>query len=338
LLDNFNNNYFKIVFLFRKSFSGSFSIEKIFTDISKNLPRNFIVKSRVNKYFSNQYFHILYDICSVFFIKSDIFHVTGDTNYITYFLNKRKTILTIHDCINLESSSGFKFFIFYIFWYWIPIKKSKYITFVSHETKNNVLKYFKINDTKIRIIYNHLPEGYTKFPKDFNKELPNILMIGSAPNKNITNQIKALIGIKVHLTIIGIIPNDTIKLLKNNNINYHNYYNLTDQEIINEFKKSDILLFASTYEGFGLPIIQSQAIGRPVITSNISSMPEIAGKGACLVNPFNIQDINFKLLKCINDENYRGYLINEGFNNIERFTLDKTMIEYKNLYNEMFIK
>jgi hypothetical protein len=88
-------------------------------------------------------------------------------------------------------------------------------------------------------------------------------MIGSAPNKNITNQIKALIGMKVYLTIIGIIPNDTIKLLKNNNINYHNYYNLTDQEIINEFKKSDILLFASTYEGFGLPIISLRKLKPP---------------------------------------------------------------------------
>ena len=72
-----------------------------------------------------------------------------------------------------------------------------------------------------------------------------------------------------------------------------------------------MLTFVSTYEGFGLPILESQATGRPVVTSNVSSMPEVAGDAACLVNPYDADSIREGILRVINDDAYRKDLMGE---------------------------
>ena len=82
-------------------------------------------------------------------------------------------------------------------------------------------------------------------------------------------------------------------------MSYKVYCNLSNEEIKKKYEDCDILTLVSTYEGFGMPIIEANRVGRPVITSNILSMPEVAGEAACLVNPFDIENINF--LRIIND-------------------------------------
>jgi glycosyltransferase involved in cell wall biosynthesis len=323
----------KIVYFKRKNFNGSYSIENVFNQIETHFKFKYYVINNINKYFSNQYLFLFYDIIKAYFKQGEINHITGDVNYISFLLNKRKTILTIHDCINLEISRGIKFYIFWLFWYWIPIKKSKYITVVSQTTKLNLLKYFKINEKKIKIIYNPIPNGYSKNIKVFNTICPAILIVGTTPNKNLINQITTLKGIHCKLTIIGKIDDETKLLLNKLKVNYNILFNLSDSEVINEFLNCDILLFASFYEGFGLPIIQAQAIGRVVITSNLSSMPEIAGKNACLVNPYDINEIKVAINKCINDKLYRDFLIANGFENIKRFEPNTIFHEYENLYD-----
>jgi glycosyltransferase involved in cell wall biosynthesis len=83
------------------------------------------------------------------------------------------------------------------------------------------------------------------------------------------------------------------------------------------------VVFPSLYEGFGLPIVEAQAVGRPVITSNLWSMPEIAGEGACIVDPYDVQSIKSGLMRVINDTEYRENLINKGFENVRRFDEEK---------------
>lgn len=77
-------------------------------------------------------------------------------------------------------------------------------------------------------------------------------------------------------------------------MSYKVYCNLSNEEIKKKYEDCDILTLVSTYEGFGMPIIEANRVGRPVITSNILSMPEVAGEAACLVNPFDIENINFQ--------------------------------------------
>ena len=98
----------------------------------------------------------------------------------------------------------------------------------------------------------------------------------------------------------------------------------------------DLLVFVSTYEGFGLPILEAQATGRPVITSNVLSMPEVAGDSACLVDPFDVSSIRKGILKVINDPAYREKLIKRGFENVKRFQPDKIAEQYADIYRGLF--
>jgi glycosyltransferase involved in cell wall biosynthesis len=100
----------------------------------------------------------------------------------------------------------------------------------------------------------------------------------------------------------------------------------------------DLLAFASTYEGFGLPILEAQLTGRPVLTSNLSPMKEVAGTGAVLVDPYDLQSIRLGLLKIIQDSELRGRIVEAGFENVQRFNPDAVAKKYTALYEELMIK
>ena len=95
-----------------------------------------------------------------------------------------------------------------------------------------------------------------------------------------------------------------------------------DEQMPALYPGAKALVFPSLFEGFGLPILEAQASGCPVLTSNISSMPEVAGKGALLVDPYSVDDIVLGLEK-MEDRKLRMEIIKEGFENIKRFSWRK---------------
>jgi len=145
----------------------------------------------------------------------------------------------------------------------------------------------------------------------------------------------ALNGLECHLRIIGPLNETQLTMLKEYKIDYSNTSNISDKQLQIEFEKSDILLFVSTYEGFGLPIIEAQAIGRPVITSNLEPMVEIAGDGACIVDPSNADSIRKGLLLIINDLTYKNKITNSGIQNVKRFQTNKITAHYTALYRKI---
>ena len=102
-----------------------------------------------------------------------------------------------------------------------------------------------------------------------------------------------------------------------------------------QYQLADIIVLPSTYEGFGMPILEAQAVGRPVLTSNISSMPEVAGDAACLVNPYDVNEIRAGINKIISDDNYRESLIQKGFENIKRYNPERIATDYYELYQRV---
>ncbi len=133
--------------------------------------------------------------------------------------------------------------------------------------------------------------------------------------------------------IIGKISEEIKKLLKDNAVECEIYdRRLSEEEVINEYNKSDLLAFVSTLEGFGMPIIEANVIGRAVITSNITAMPEVAGDAAHYINPFSIQDIHHGFVKLINDKDYRNKLIEKGYENSARFSPKNIAQQYAQLY------
>jgi glycosyltransferase involved in cell wall biosynthesis len=166
--------------------------------------------------------------------------------------------------------------------------------------------------------------------------MPVLLQIGTNNNKNIVNVARALSGVPCHLRIIGRLSKAQIAQLDNSKISYSSVSNLTDSEILTEYIQSDALIFASTYEGFGMPIVEAQATGRPVLTSNVMSMPEVAGDAACLVDPLDVNDIRRGVLTVINDERFRNELVEKGYSNAQRFRPEIIARQYAEIYKEIF--
>jgi glycosyltransferase involved in cell wall biosynthesis len=104
---------------------------------------------------------------------------------------------------------------------------------------------------------------------------------------------------------------------------------------VKAYVDSDLLLFPSTYEGFGMPILEAQATGRAVVTSDVASMPYVAGDAACLVNPFSVDSIREGVLKVITEASYRDDLVAKGLENVYRFRPEVIVNSYFDLYREI---
>jgi glycosyltransferase involved in cell wall biosynthesis len=324
-----------VVYFFRKQLQGAQSVERIFGDISSRLPSEISHSKFFCKYASSGFFRRLFNLIDSAFNQSDVNHVTGEVHFLTYFMRKDSVILTILDCYMMERLTGFKRWIFWLFWLWLPEKRAKYITVISECTKQQLLSYIRCDPNKIKVIPCPLSPEFRKSPKIFNK-CPRILQVGTFENKNLNRVIQAIRDIDCKLIIIGHLSKTFIDNLNNNNIIYENYTNLSREDLIKQYIASDILIFASTYEGFGLPIIEANAIGRAVVCSNIWSMPEVAGDAACLIDPYDVNSIKFGLIKVINDANYRNKIIEKGYSNVKRFDLELVALQYADLYKKIF--
>jgi glycosyltransferase involved in cell wall biosynthesis len=267
--------------------------------------------------------------------RADIFHITGDVHYIVLALPANKTILTIHDSVFIRESKGLKRIFFKWIFLKLPVKKCRFVTTISEKSKNEIVRYTGCDPAKVIVIPNPVNEYIYFREKEFNSINPVLLFIGSTPNKNLDRIIQAISGISCVLEIVGRIPEEHLLLLKKYGINYRQLANLSDSEMADHYAASDIVLFASLYEGFGLPILEGQKAGRAVLTSNIAPMKEVAGEGACLVDPEEIDSIRSGIKKIIEDSSYRSLLIKKGFENIERYNTKKIAGQYLELYRKM---
>lgn len=331
------NGAIKVVFLNRKPLKmGNFSIEMYFELVRENLKFPFVPIYREMPFLNNGFFKRLGNAIYCLFNQGYINHITGDIHYVAAFLNKKKTILTVHDCGMLYQAKGLKYKVLKTIWYTIPDNHTTKFTAVSQATKEDVIKFTGCDKSKVKVIYVSINAAFTKQPKTFNATDPRILQIGTAFNKNIERLVEALTGIPCTLVIVGKVQDHIIASLKNNGINYEIIdRRLTDEEIILEYHKCDILSFVSTLEGFGMPIVEANAVGRVVITGNVTSMPEVAGNAAHLVDPFSVDEMKKGFIKIINDEEYRNKLIENGYANCKRFSIETITAEYMKLYNEV---
>ncbi len=265
--------------------------------------------------------------------KKGINHITGDIHYCIIPLMRRKTVLTVHDTSAYDCAKGIKKILIKYLWFIIPLKLASKVICISNCTKTSLSRFAKRKD--IVVIPNAVDSNFNYNPKEFNKANPNILLIGTSWNKNVESTIKALHGIDCLVTIIGKLNESQLSALKANNISYTNKFNLSDEEINTEYKRCDIVSFCSLYEGFGMPIIEANAIGRVVVTSNISPMTEVGGKSAIYVNPHSIQEIRTAFEEVIHNQELRKRLVALGIENAKRFCLNKIVNEHIELYNSL---
>lgn len=323
---------FTVTFIERKP-TDTVSLERVFEQIGKDLKD---VEVRFQKLpFGNSILGILLNLLLFRRIESDVYHITGHVHYIGLRLPKDRTVLTVHDLGILHTRKGLRRFIIKKLFYDWPVKRLRYITAISNFTKRELMKHTGCDDEKVRVIENPMREDFLTEEREFNSERPTILQIGTAPHKNLNNLITALEGIACKLKIVGPLDNKAIDLLRTNKISYENLCSVDEAGIRNAYVDSDIVAFCSTYEGFGLPIIEAQATGRPVVTSDLSPMKDVAGQAAMLVDPYEPDSIRTGILALKNDAALRDELISKGAENVKRFSADRIAELYRSLYMEV---
>ena len=267
--------------------------------------------------------------------QGDVNHITGDVHFLALLMKKQKTILTIHDLGLLDHPSPVARKILKLFWVTLPVRRVAVVTAVSETTRQAIIGHTNCDPSKVRVIHTCIGTHFRRANKTFNKQKPVVLQIGTVGNKNGLRMAQALEGIHCTLRIIGEPPPEHVQVLRDCKIDYTTASKLTDEEMLQEYINCDMLLFASTLEGFGMPIVEANTVGRAVVTSNVSSMPEVARDAACLVDPFDVQSIRCGVLKVIEDDAYRNELIKLGFENARRFDVKVIARQYTEAYEEL---
>lgn len=265
--------------------------------------------------------------------KADLF--LSPDNFMSLSI-KVPTLLVIHDLAYLHYPEMVSYLQIKYYRYFIPkfIYKSDKIATVSKTTYHDILENFDIHPSKLDVVSLGLNEGFTN---DDKAQTGNyFLHLGTIqPRKNIIGLLKSFeiyknrfndsselhfIGNKgwkdknIYTFLEGMTHKNDVKM-----IGY-----LSNEEISAKLNKAIALINISLFEGFGMPVIEAQQCGCPVICSDRSSLPEASGGAAILVDPLNTDAIVEAMFKIKNDQKLRSELILQGYENVKKFSWQNT--------------
>ncbi len=220
-------------------------------------------------------------------------------------------------------------------------KLANAIIAVSEFTKEDIVKQYGIDKDRIQVIHNSAPAGFKVLNKDQIKEIqkeisdgiPYFAYLGSFhPRKNIIGLIEAFnvfkkdTGLKHKLVLLGRWAWKTVEIKQKIETSPYTQDILVRQEsrenIFRYVAASEALLYISLFEGFGIPILEGFSAGVPVITSNLSSMPEVGGDAAILVNPSDPKEIAEAMFAMTKHDEKREARIQKGFLRLNNFSWD----------------
>jgi glycosyltransferase involved in cell wall biosynthesis len=321
----------------RRSAATNFSIESIFEDVRRRLEREIDARCVLSTFESSGAFRRVFNTLEAVFRQGDVNHVTGDINYIGILLRKSRTVQTIHDCGHVERATGLRRALLRLLWISLPVSRCAVVTVVSEATRRDLLRHVPNHAGKIVVIPVAISERFKRTDRPFAKARPRILQVGTAPNKNISRLASALNGVDCFLDVVGRLRPEDEAALRREGVSFSCSWGLSSEAIVRKYEEADIVTLASTDEGFGMPILEGQAVGRPVVTGNVLSMPEVAGDAACLVDPYDVASIRSGILKVIQDDEYRRALVARGFENAKRFDAQRIALQYREVYAKVLL-
>jgi len=252
------------------------------------------------------------------------------------------TVVTVHDLTHLHFYS--KLHAKYYELILKPLyKKCSSIICVSEHTRNEFLEWSGMPEDKVQVIYNGVSPKYNRNIISFKPGYPYIFYPGNKREyKNIAmllhafhNSILPKHGVKLVMT--GASTSNLQAIIYRLNLSNHVVFLgfVPDEFLPSIYHGAEFTSFISLYEGFGLPIVESMAVGTPVLTSNISSMPEIAGNAAQLVDPLSLDEITTTLNTLLLSESLRMELSAKGLSRAEFFSWDKSSNKTWNLIEDL---
>jgi len=286
----------------------------------------------------------------------DVFHAP---HYVLPPLIRCRSVVTIHDCIHLMFPQYLPNRAAYLYAkasMWTAAHRSDRILTVSEASKRDILHFFNVPAEKIVVVYNAIDERFWVEParEDVNRvreryqlDHPFVLYVGNIkPHKNLVRLIEAFNELWRHgfddlkLLIIG----DEISKLPalRRAVHRHKLHKqvrflgyLPDETLAILYRLAAVFVFPSLYEGFGLPPLEAMASGAPVVTSNVSSLPEVAGDAAVLVDPYDVASIVDGMRRVLTDPVLADELRRKGPIRAREFSWERSVARTRDVYHQV---
>ncbi len=258
-----------------------------------------------------------------------------------------KSIVNIHDLCFLVQPAWFSFSFRMIYRWLVPqiARNSSIVVTNSNYSKNDILKFLKLSVDRIRLTYWSVDPIFFDYNKPYQLRDDRIIFVGSLePRKNLRGLLKAFSiykqrhpESKTRLTVVGC-ENPLFAAVGINrqdvgsDVDFRGY--ISDKELAELFGSSRALVYPSFYEGFGFPPLEAMAAGTPVVTSRTSSLPEVVGDAALLVDPYSPEDIAGKIAEALRPD-VAQTLIERGTRQVSRFSWDRVGAHMLEIYSEI---
>lgn len=321
-----------ISIFFRCKREATNSIETVFGSIDGLLKIHNVVSL---PYSGASFAKIIKNIVYAWRHRGMVNHITGDAHYIALALG-RNTILTVHDVQSaLRISNPLKRLYIKLLWFYLPALIVKKITVISDFTRKELEHVIPFAKNKITVIHNPFSPSIQYSARDTTSGLPIILHLGTKENKNLERVAQAASGLRCKLVVLGKMTEKQRLLMEEYKICYEDYYDLPYSKVAKLYKECDIVSFPSLYEGFGMPILEANAAGRPVLAGDIAVLHEVAGEAAYFVNPTDVAAIRNGITELLNNRDLRANLVAKGRENVKRFSPETIADKYNQLYESL---
>lgn len=283
----------------------------------------------------------------------ELYHVPKNTG--VPFFHNIPVVVTIHDIIPHVFPDKYLSNILERIWYELAIRvsihRSDKILTISNFSKEELIRYYDVDSSKIEIVSLAYNEDFRKIEDTsmlndvkemycLNKKY--ILAIGGSEyRKNIQRLINVYLKNfrdDYELIVVGGKWRDIDLSKKYQGENIKFITGVPEEDLIAIYNMADVFVFPSFYEGFGIPVLEGMACGVPVVTSNVSSMPEVGGDAAIYFNPYDENDMAEKIGMVLDDAQLREEMISKGLEKVKEYSWEKCAIETLKVYEEVLYK
>ncbi len=294
-----------------------------------------------------------YRLSKVIRDEPDVVHLPNQNFARFAYFRKNPYVVTVHDLIRFYFGFDPETLAERI---WLKldirgVKRASHLIATSQNTKDDLIKYMKIPENKISLIYNGIDRSIFK-PYDVRLRLldkPYILYVGSErPRKNLGGLYQAFAILKKEFP--------DLKLLKVGPVGRHEKYRrnsekqlkrlgirrdvafidyVSEQDLASYYCSAELLAYPSLYEGFGLPPLEAMSCGCPVVTSNVSSLPEVVGEAGIMVDPRDIAGLAQAMRRVLTDSKLRNGMVRRGLEQAKKFSWEKTAEQTQETYNKV---
>jgi glycosyltransferase involved in cell wall biosynthesis len=306
---------------------GDHGIGRFSTEIIKRLKHTDILTGGPKPLSNKNFFWLPYQLS----LKKQDYRVFYSPGFNPVIYSPIPFVFTICDLIHLHFPGNLKFAknIYYNFIIKPAARRAHTIITISEFSKKTIMDWANLPEDKVKVVGCGVSASISNVGNKYQPGYPYLLHVGNTkPHKNVERLLLAFsmarIDPKFKLILTGTPTPSLEKIIQNKSLENRVIFcrNLTEQKLAEYYRGANAVVFPSLYEGFGLPVVEAMASGVPALTSNTTSLPEIAGEAALLVDPHEADAITKGIEKITQDSALRNELIEKGLKQARLFSWD----------------